>query len=271
MEALQAAAVGVAPLACLLEEVGRLAPVRPKWPEARPESGANDFPAGSLIRWGSHLLGVDPAGLDRLAGETNDTGGVLLVPPPNRGTPAGRLGGHRGGALLGLAVGTSPAELARAVLEAVANEIALALRATPLEAVEEGPLLLAGSFAALSCLTQAIADQTGRPVRRLRPGALPAHDAGAGDLLVALGAARLASIGSAGGDVPSSRDLLTGHPVAEAIEAIGEEIVPRRSASVAAAVLSRYEATQARLDALATTQPISNPSRTPERVGAHDR
>lgn len=262
LEALRAVAVGLAPLACLLEEVGRLAPVRPRGSETPPESEDDGFPAGGLIRWGSRLLGVDPAGLDRLAGETNDAGGVLLVPPPSRVTPAGHLGDRRGGALLGLAVGTSPAELARAVLEAVANEIALGLQTTPLEAVGDGPLLLAGRFAALTSLAQAIADQTGRPVRRLRPDALSDHDApdaGAGDLLVALGAARLASIGSVGRGVASSDDLLTGRIVDEVFEAVGEEISPRRSASVAAAMLSRYGATRARLDALATTRPSPEP------------
>jgi glycerol kinase len=138
------------------------------------------FTAGSAIDWLIELgVARDPAEVSRLAASAASSGGVRFVPAlQGLGTPW--LDDAARGAFLGLSRGSGRAELARAVLEGIAQRCADVCEALPLA---DGPLRVDGGLAQSDFLLRALADLSGREI--LRAGEVEA---------TALGAAFLAGL-----------------------------------------------------------------------------
>jgi xylulokinase len=140
--------------------------------------------AGSLVDWLARLTGLDtPSLLDRAGSSPPGSGGVMAFP---------WLGGARApwwrdtarGAFVGLSFHHDAGDVARAVVESVAFDVARCLESVSASAGEpasEG-LVLGGGGAHLALWTEILTAVTGLPARRRRSG--EAASAGAA-LLVA--------------------------------------------------------------------------------------
>lgn len=119
--------------------------------------------AGSALDWLVEVgLLADAGSLDRVAASVNDAGGALFVPAlQGLGTP--HLEDAVRGVAAGLSRGTTPAHLARAALEGVAQRCADLCDAL---AVTGGPLRVDGGLARSGLLLQTVADLSGRAVAR---------------------------------------------------------------------------------------------------------
>ncbi|HTO08035.1 MAG TPA: FGGY family carbohydrate kinase [Myxococcota bacterium] len=149
--------------------------------------------AGSAVDWAVELgIAPDAAELSRLAAASASSGGVRFV-PALQGLGSPYLDDAARGAFLGLSRGSGKGELARALLEGIAQRCADVCESLPLA---DGPLKVDGGLAQSDFLLQSLADLSGREVQR-------AAEVEA----TALGAAFLA--GLALGVYPSLRDCLS--------------------------------------------------------------
>jgi sugar (pentulose or hexulose) kinase len=115
--------------------------------------------AGSL-QWVARVLGIDLAGLARLANTVKTARGVRFFPYLG-GSGAPHPDVSQRGQLRGLAQGTTAADLARAALEGVANELALLVEETRGQGVEVDEVVLSGGLAALDPLASLIGGRMG--------------------------------------------------------------------------------------------------------------
>ncbi len=144
------------------------------------------FVAGAAVQWLRDELGIieSAAETDSLAHSVADTGGVTVVPAfVGLGAPYWEPDAR--GTIVGLTRGTSRAHLARAVLEAIAHQVADVLEAMDeSERSDVQELRVDGGAAANDFLMQFQADLLGLPV--IRPKLLET---------TAVGAAFLAGLG----------------------------------------------------------------------------
>lgn len=145
------------------------------------------FDGGSAIQWLRDGLGLIASAGDvgPLAAAATDSGGVAFVPAFS-GLGAPHWDPDARGALLGLTRGTSPAQIARAVLEGIAHEVADLLAAMKKDAGCRIPVLrVDGGASACDELMQMQADLSGVPIDRPRDVET-----------TALGAAMMAGLGA---------------------------------------------------------------------------
>jgi glycerol kinase len=136
--------------------------------EGRPTWGleAIMLSAGTAVEWLRDDLGIidTVAQSHDVASACDDTGGVVFVPALlGLGTPVWDHGAR--GTLIGITRGTGRAEVARAVLEGVANRGADLVEAAETDGGTEIPTLrIDGGMSANPTFVQALADATQRPV-----------------------------------------------------------------------------------------------------------
>jgi glycerol kinase len=121
--------------------------------------------AGAAADWFARV-GALPAGpeLDALLGSAGGDAGIVCVPAlQGFGTPSWDAGAR--GAVLGIGLGTTRADLARAVVDGILHQVADALDAMT-EAVALDALWLDGGLARSDRIAQRLADLTGVVVRR---------------------------------------------------------------------------------------------------------
>ncbi len=138
--------------------------------------------SGHAAAYATALLGlVDEAALTALAASVPDSGGVVFV-PALVGLGAPHWASEARGAISGLSLGTRPAHIARATLEAIALQIADVVAAMEADLGIRVPhIAVDGGATRNALLMQMLADLSDRPV--LRPHVAEAS---------ALGVARLA-------------------------------------------------------------------------------
>jgi glycerol kinase len=143
------------------------------------------FVAGSLIKWLRDDLGLlgTAAESEALARSVPDNGGVVIVPAlSGLGAPYWRPDAR--GAISGLSFGVGRAHIARAALEAMAQQSHDLMTAFSADGADWGTLKIDGGMAANDWLAQDLADVLAVPVER------PAFVE-----TTALGAAMLAGVG----------------------------------------------------------------------------
>jgi glycerol kinase len=122
--------------------------------------------AGSSVDWLVQDLGIldHPAASEALAASCTDTEGVVMVPAMlGFGTPSWDFGAR--GLLIGLSRGSGRPQIARAVLEGVANQGADLLEAAEAESgLTLDHLRVDGGMSANQVFVQALADACERPV-----------------------------------------------------------------------------------------------------------
>ncbi len=139
--------------------------------------------SGQAAAFAAQLLGVaDETALTALASSVETSGGVVFVPAlAGLGAPHWRSQAR--GIIAGMSLGTRPAHVARATLEAIALQIGDVLNATEADlGVAVPEVSVDGGATCNTVLMQMLADLTGRIV--LRPAMVEAS---------ALGAARMAA------------------------------------------------------------------------------
>jgi glycerol kinase len=171
----------------------------------------NIYATGAAVAWLAELLGRDSAeGIERLAGQVPDSGGVYFV-PALVGLGAPHWNDAARGLISGLVGGSGPAHLARATLESIAYQIRDVLDALSRDmGFQPGCLLADGGGSRNDLLMQLQADIAGVPVIR-----------SASAELSALGAAWLAGLAIG---LWSSEDEL------ESLAPAGDRFEPRISA-----------------------------------------
>jgi glycerol kinase len=144
------------------------------------------FVAGRMVQWLRDSLEMIDASAEteELARSVPDSGGVQIV-PAFAGLGAPHWDPNARGAVLGLTLGSTRAHLARAALEAIANQTHELQRAFAADGAAWSSLRIDGGMAANGFLAQDLADLLGLPVER------PANVETS-----ALGAAMLAGLGS---------------------------------------------------------------------------
>ncbi len=126
------------------------------------------FVTGAAVQWLRDGLGLihDSAEIGPLAATCNDTGGVVVVPAfTGLGSPW--WDPYARGTILGITRGTTPAHLARAVVEAMAyqtRDVVEAMSAASGQTIPE--LRVDGGASAMDLLLQIQADQLQAPVAR---------------------------------------------------------------------------------------------------------
>ncbi|MDQ6650802.1 MAG: glycerol kinase GlpK [Actinomycetota bacterium] len=126
------------------------------------------FVTGASVQWLRDGLGLidSAAEVETLAGEVEDSGGVVFVPALT-GLGAPDWDPSARGAILGITRGTTRAHLARATLEAIAYEVRDVVDVMTEAAGLEVPVLsVDGGAAANDLLCRLQADQLGVPVER---------------------------------------------------------------------------------------------------------
>jgi glycerol kinase len=122
--------------------------------------------AGTNVQWLRDDLGIIATAAEShdLASQCADTGGVMYVPAPlGLGTPAWDYGAR--GALFGLTRGTGRAEIARAVLEGIAQRGADLVDAAEADSgVAIAAVRVDGGMTENPTFVQALADASQRPV-----------------------------------------------------------------------------------------------------------
>lgn len=145
---------------------------------------------GAILRWlRDTLTGLSYAELDALAAASPPGAGGLLLLPFFQGARATRWHPQARGALLGLTLGHSRGDLARAVMEGVAMEVRACLELLHREGVAATELVALGGGALSPLWRQIQADVAGCPVRTLRL----AHGASVGAMVLGAAAAGLVS------------------------------------------------------------------------------
>ncbi|MEZ5261303.1 MAG: FGGY-family carbohydrate kinase [Acidimicrobiales bacterium] len=156
------------------------------------------FVTGAAVQWLSDGLGISEAAeVGPLAASVPDSGGVYLV-PAFAGLASPWWDPYARGTIVGLTRGSGRAELARAVVEAMAfqtRDVVEAMSAA--SGVEVTALRVDGGAAAMDLLLQIQADQLGVPVTRPKQTET-----------TALGAAALAGLGAG---LFAGLDELAGH------------------------------------------------------------
>lgn len=154
--------------------------------------------SGLTAAFATRLLGLDDEdALTRLANEVEDSGGVSFV-PALAGLGAPHWNDEARGTLTGMSLGTRPAHVARAALEAMALQIHDVFEAMSADLhARLAELNVDGGAARNDTFVQLLSDLIDRPV----------HRAGVTDVS-ALGAARMAAKGL-GLDMKTSRDRAT--------------------------------------------------------------
>ncbi|WP_341720618.1 FGGY family carbohydrate kinase [Micromonospora sp. FIMYZ51] len=212
-------------------------------------SALSTFGGGSSLSWLATLLGRDgdlDGLLDAAAGAPVGANGLTCVPTLAGGTVA-EGGPAVRGAFLGLDLGHTPADLARALVEGIGFSLADAAAALLAPAPTGTPISATGGGARAGLLLQVLADLIGRPVHR-------PDDAQHG---AALGAATLALLGV--GAWPDSAPLHTARRSAL-------RVLPRAELAEAYALpRARFDAARAATRAHAAIDPTSyhNQHRTP--------
>lgn len=135
----------------------------------------NILASGATIAWLSRLLGRPVAELAEAARAVPEDHGVTLVPAV-AGLGAPHWDPHARAVLVGFDLGTTPAILARAGMEAIANQVADVVDAAAVAAPVEA-ILADGAPAADDFLMQLQADLSGREVRRPTHAGLSARGA----------------------------------------------------------------------------------------------
>ena len=135
----------------------------------------NILASGATIAWLSRLLGRPVAELTEAARAVPEDHGVTLVPAV-AGLGAPHWDPHARAVLVGFDLGTTPAILARAGMEAIANQVADVVDAAAVAAPVEATLA-DGAPAADDFLMQLQADLSGREVRRPTHAGLSARGA----------------------------------------------------------------------------------------------
>lgn len=135
----------------------------------------NILASGATIAWLSRLLGRPVAELTEAARAVPEDHGVTLVPAV-AGLGAPHWDPHARAVLVGFDLGTTPAILARAGMEAIANQVADVVDAAAVAAPVEA-ILADGAPAADDFLMQLQADLSGREVRRPTHAGLSARGA----------------------------------------------------------------------------------------------
>jgi xylulokinase len=126
--------------------------------------------AGSLLAWVGGLTGASVEELARQAMTSPPgAGGVWALPWPG-GARAPWWRDEAGGGFLGLGFEHRPADLARAVMEAVAFDLARCLDAAKITGVEPLGLVMGGSSATGPAWTEVLTGVTGMPAARRRSG-----------------------------------------------------------------------------------------------------
>lgn len=128
----------------------------------------NIYATGAAVQWTGQFLGLDDpvAGVQRLAAEVQDNGGVYLV-PAFTGLGAPHWTDTARGLITGLTGGATQAHLARAALESIAYQIRDVFDVMAAEAPGGlGVLLADGGPSRNDSLMQFQADILGRPVER---------------------------------------------------------------------------------------------------------
>jgi glycerol kinase len=128
------------------------------------------FIAGAVVQWLRDGLGLIPssAGVETLAAQVADSGGVYLV-PAFTGLGAPHWDPYARGTITGLTRGTTSAHLARAALEGIAFQVRDVLQAMQDDAgIRLKELRVDGGAAANNLLMQFQADLLGVPVVRSR-------------------------------------------------------------------------------------------------------
>lgn len=144
------------------------------------------FTSGAAVQWLRDGIGVigSAAETEALARSVPDSGGVVVVPAfTGMGAPYWRADAR--GLITGVTAATTPAHLARATLEAVAQQTADLLDALGADGVAATRLRVDGGMVANDWLCQHLADVLGIPVER--PRVIET---------TALGAAMLAEVGT---------------------------------------------------------------------------
>jgi xylulokinase len=126
--------------------------------------------AGSFLSWVGGLTGASVEELARQAMTSPPgAGGVWALPWPG-GARAPWWRDEAGGGFLGLGFEHRPADLARAVLEAVAFDLARCLDAAGIAGVDARSLAIGGSSATGPAWTEVLTGVTGLPAVRRRSG-----------------------------------------------------------------------------------------------------
>jgi glycerol kinase len=157
------------------------------------------FTAAASVNWMRDKLGLLPAAeqLDDLCAEAPDSGGALWV-PAQVGLGAPYWERSMRGAWLGLDLNTSPAQLARAMLEGIAANVAQIVETMRDETgLSIARLRVDGGLTASRTLMQSQADLLGIPVEVVANPEATASGAG-------ILAARAAGLHSSGEPVPVS-------------------------------------------------------------------
>ncbi len=198
--------------------------------------------SGKTAAFAAELLGLpDEEALTDLAATVQDTDGVVLV-PAFAGLGAPHWLDHARGLITGMTLGTRPAHVARAALEAIALQIADVLSAMEADLGLTFPFIhVDGGASGSDFLMQLLADLTDRPVRR-----------GAVAELSAYGVARMAAI-SLG--KPWATNL-------EAVKVFGPSMAPRSRLRI----LARWRDAVARAGAPSIC-PDDNPDPSGSRQG----
>jgi glycerol kinase len=124
----------------------------------------NVIATGAALDWMGRIVGADGgAGLERLAAQVPDAGGVHFV-PAFAGLGAPYWDREASGLVDGLTGGTTPAHLARAALEAVAHQVTDVLEAMDDAGGRLRVLFADGGASAGPLVMQLQADLSGRPV-----------------------------------------------------------------------------------------------------------
>jgi glycerol kinase len=162
------------------------------------------FTAGALLEWLSRDLGLaaDPAALVALAAESDDAGGVRVL-PALAGVGAPWWKPEARAVISGLTAGSRPHHIARAALEAIAWRVADVVDAVR-ETVPLDVLRVDGGLTRDPTLLQLQADSAGLTVQR---GAVDA---------TAAGAAALAAVGA--GLWSSTREIVERIPTGAVVE-----------------------------------------------------
>jgi glycerol kinase len=152
------------------------------------------FAAGSLLEWLARDLGIapDPPAICALAGELDDSGGVVVLPAiTGLGAPWWKPDAR--GVIAGLTAATGRSHIARAALEGIAWRVADVLAEVRNE-IEVSSLRADGGLSTDQLLMQLQADAIGIPVERM---AVDSTARGAA-LLAGLGAGVFGELGEAG-------------------------------------------------------------------------
>jgi len=184
--------------------------------------------AGAAADWFARIGALPPAGpeLDALLEAAGDAGVVCVPAFQGSGSPSWDAGVR--GSLLGLSLGTTRAELARAVIDGILHQVADAMEAMA-EAISLKELWVDGGLSRSDWIVQRLADLAGVRVQRTTRS----------DSTV-LGAAMLAGIAAGVWDGPEALPAVPLDRVAEPMLAPGERAGERERWAAARELTARW-------------------------------